>query len=184
MYSSPAPYQAAITTDPSEAGAALPDSILRATAHLLGAHHSCPLPLTTYCPPLNLRDLQRLKRGKGIRAQAFFGREYVDPQPFITALVANGLLPADQPPIERQRRLAASAVARSLDHPLFRDELELLRVASDNDSPLPIPYFAEFAGRSTMFEFFALGLPKWRHGRHVAIVPSQLADFLRGKTKL
>lgn len=173
------------SVDHSDAPPAFPGAVLVAAAHLVGAQHGCPLPLTAYCPPFDLRQLRRLiVRGKALPVREVVGRHYVDPTQFFRTLAVNGVIPADLPAADRQRKMAESAMAYALSLPLWSEEAQLMRLAFANDTPLPIPYFAEFAGRSSFFTFFQSGLKAWRHGRQTAVVPSEFALFLRQQTGL
>jgi hypothetical protein len=162
----------------------MPGVILAASVHLLGAQLDCPVPVVAYCPPLDYNQVVRHLRAGAFLAPELNDRRLVVPSAFLAIAAVRGLLPLNQPPAARQRRLAATAFTRAWELQLWRDEAELLRSAIDNDTPLPVPYLASYAGRTKFFSFFNRGLPKWRHGRHAAVVPSEFASFLRREAGL
>jgi hypothetical protein len=166
------------SNDAVDAPAGLPRAITTAAAHLLGSLYSGPVPLECYSPALDKRQLERVVRRNTSLVIPFNGHQLVQPQSFLALAVASGLLPDGSPTAELQRRFAASAIGRARELPLFRDDVEQLRSAMDIDAPLPIDFFAAYAGRTRCFFYFSEGLKKWKCGRHAAAVPSEFAAFL------
>lgn len=164
--------------------AGLPPKICTATGHLLGSLYEGLVPLECYSPTLDQRQLLRLVRRTPSLVTPFNGHQLIEPKAFLALAVASGLLPNSSPGAVLQRRFAAAAVAQARELALYRDEVEQLRLAMDIDAPLPIDFFAAYARRTRFFLYFTLGLKKWKHGRHAAVVPSEFAEFLQSPPAL